>query len=191
MSLSENEPRFRVAFSFPGEKRAYVEDAARLLAGRFGEDAIPYDRFHTAEFARPGLGSYLPELYHEHAALIVVVLCADYEKKEWCNLEWRAVLDLIKKRGDRDIILFHADDADIVRKPVPFIRKLTPVVRKPVPNDRKPLPNDRKPTRTAAPPCEAQLRGIGVRRRSLGTRWKRGEASAMAGAHFCPASARR
>ncbi len=113
MSTPDPQPRFRVAFSFPGEKRAYVEEAATLLAARFGEEAVLYDRFHTAEFARPNLGTYLPELYHRHAGLIVIVLCAEYEQKEWCHLEWRAVLDLIKKRRDADIMLFRADDADI------------------------------------------------------------------------------
>jgi hypothetical protein len=43
----------------------------------------------------------------------VIVLCGDYEKKEWCHLEWRAVLDLIKKRRDDDIMFFRADEADI------------------------------------------------------------------------------
>lgn len=113
MSAPDTQPRFRVAFSFPGEKRAYVEEAASLLARRFGEEAILYDRFHTAEFARPNLDTYLPELYHKHAGLIVLVLCAEYEKKEWCHLEWRAVRDLIKQRRDDDIMLFRADEADI------------------------------------------------------------------------------
>ena len=37
--------------------------------------------------------------------LIVVVLCADYQQKEWCHLEWRAIRDLIKKRHDRIMFL--------------------------------------------------------------------------------------
>lgn len=34
--------RFHVAFSFPGEQRDYVEPIARILADRFGEEAMPW-----------------------------------------------------------------------------------------------------------------------------------------------------
>ena len=36
--------RFRIAFSFAGEKREFVEKVARILADRFGEDKILYDK---------------------------------------------------------------------------------------------------------------------------------------------------
>ena len=112
--MSTPSKRFRVALSFPGEKRDYVEAVAVLLAQKLGgEEAILYDRFHTAEFARRNLGFYLPKLYHEHADLIVVVLCADYEEKEWCRLEWSAIFDVLKKRQDDDVMFFRSDDAEI------------------------------------------------------------------------------
>ena len=47
--------RFRVAFSFAGEKRAFVAKVADILAKRFGEAAILYDRYHQAEFSRSDL----------------------------------------------------------------------------------------------------------------------------------------
>ena len=55
--------RFRIAFSFAGEKRDFVEKVARILANQFGEAAILYDKFHEAEFARYDLGIDLPKLY--------------------------------------------------------------------------------------------------------------------------------
>jgi len=58
---SESDPkRFRIAFSFAGEKRDFVEKVARILADRFGEDRILYDKFHEAEFAVFDLGIRLP-----------------------------------------------------------------------------------------------------------------------------------
>ena len=45
--------------------------------------------------------------------MVAVFLCADYDKKEWCGLEWRAIRDLIKKRRDADILLLRTDPADI------------------------------------------------------------------------------
>jgi hypothetical protein len=41
---------------------------------------------------------------------VVVVLCADYERKEWCGLEWRAVRDLIKRRQEQRVMLLLADE---------------------------------------------------------------------------------
>ena len=55
--------RFRVALSFAGEKRDFVEKVANLLALRFGRAAILYDIYYEAEFARHDLGIHLPKLY--------------------------------------------------------------------------------------------------------------------------------
>ncbi|MDX2043834.1 MAG: tetratricopeptide repeat protein [Acidobacteriota bacterium] len=38
--------RFRIAFSFAGEKRDFVAEVAAILAKQFGQDAILYDKFH-------------------------------------------------------------------------------------------------------------------------------------------------
>src|SRR5262245_42318555 len=90
--------RFRIALSFPGEHRQFVEQVAEQLAAVVGRESVLYDRFYEAEFARPDLDTYLQRLYHDESELIAVFLCADYERKEWCGLEWRAVRDLIKRR---------------------------------------------------------------------------------------------
>ncbi len=87
--------RFRIAFSFAGEKREHVARIAGLLAGRFGRGAILYDAYHEAEFSHPDLARELPKLYRDHSTLIVPVFCRDYEAKPWCGLEWRAIYSLI------------------------------------------------------------------------------------------------
>jgi len=83
--------RFDVALSFPGERREFVEAVADHLATKLGKERILYDKFHEAELARPDLDVYLPRLYREQAALIIVFLCPDYAAKRWCRLEWRHV----------------------------------------------------------------------------------------------------
>ncbi len=94
--------RFRVAFSFAGEKRAFVAKVAKILASRFGEDHILYDKYHEAEFARYDLGIYLPKLYGEQSDLIVPVLCADYDKKCWTGWEWVHIHGLLTRdEGNR------------------------------------------------------------------------------------------
>src|SRR5258707_844173 len=105
--------RFRIAFSFDGEKRDFVEQVAAILAGRFSEDEILYDKYHEAEFARARLGRYLPKLYHDESDLVVAVICQDYSKKEWPGLEWDAVFDLLKQRKEAEVMLCRFDHATV------------------------------------------------------------------------------
>ncbi|MCH8805803.1 MAG: TIR domain-containing protein [Planctomycetes bacterium] len=111
--MPDSPKRFRVAFSFAGEKRNFVARVASLLASRFGEEAILYDKYHEAEFARGDLDIYLPKLYHDKSDLIVVVICPDYDKKEWPGLEWRAIRALLKKRKDKDVMLCRFEHAEL------------------------------------------------------------------------------
>src|ERR1043165_1847863 len=97
--------RFRIAFSFAGEKRVFVSKVAAILAQQFGEEEILYDKYHKAEFSHANLAFDLPKLYHDSSDLIVAVFCPDYPNKEWCGLEWRAIFDLIKKGRTKDVLL--------------------------------------------------------------------------------------
>src|SRR5215204_66069 len=97
--------RFRIAFSFAGEKRDFVKEVAAILARRFGEERILYDKFHQGEFSRGDLAFYLPDLYEGDSDLVVAVFCSDYETKEWCGLEWNAIFGLLKKRNASEVML--------------------------------------------------------------------------------------
>ena len=97
--------RFRIALTFAGENRKLVEEIAQILATLFGRDSILYDKFHQAEFARPDLASHLPNLYKNESDLVVLVFCDDYENKQWCKLEWRAIYSLIMNMKDQVIML--------------------------------------------------------------------------------------
>jgi tetratricopeptide (TPR) repeat protein len=96
--------RFRISFSFAGEKRDFVAQVAAILAERFGEDAILYDRYHEAEFARHDLGLLLPHLYGEQSDLIVPVLSPDYDAKRWTGWEWLHIYALLTK-GDGERVM--------------------------------------------------------------------------------------
>jgi tetratricopeptide (TPR) repeat protein len=89
--------RFRIALSFAGEKRDFVQEVAALLAARFGQERILYDKYHEAEFARYDLGIYLPKLYGEQSDLIVPVLCSNYDLKKWTGWEWVHIYGLLTK----------------------------------------------------------------------------------------------
>jgi hypothetical protein len=104
--------RFRIAFSFAGEKRDFVAQVAAILAKRFGEDRVLYDKYHEAEFARDDLALYLPPFYHDHSDLVVAVLCKDYATKEWTGLEWKAIYGLLKQRKHQEVMLCRFDRAE-------------------------------------------------------------------------------
>ncbi len=114
-NTDDHEPvrRFDVALSFPGEHRPYVKDIAHALATSLTMDKIFYDEFYEEELARPNLDTYLQRIYHDDSRLIVVFLCEDYDNKEWCGLELRAIRDLIKKRRDNDLMFVQVDDGEV------------------------------------------------------------------------------
>jgi hypothetical protein len=105
--------RFRVALSFPGEHREFLAEVANGLARDLGQERVFYDKYYEAELARPDLDTYLQKIYHDDSDLIAVFLCAEYEKKDWCGLEWRAIRDLIKKRNSSAIMPFRFDNTSI------------------------------------------------------------------------------
>jgi hypothetical protein len=105
--------RFDVALSFPGEYRNTVEAIALSLSNHVDKARIFYDKWYEAELAMPNLDTYLQSIYHHDAELVVVFFCPEYQKKDWCGLEWRAIRDLIKQKKDQSIMLAKLSDAEI------------------------------------------------------------------------------
>jgi subtilisin family serine protease len=113
-SAAPGEKRFAVALSFPGERREAVAKVVWALRDLgLPRESIFYDRFHEAELVGPNLDSRLQKIYHDESELIVVFISAEYENKEWCGLEWRAIKDILKQRRDEDIIPARFDDTDV------------------------------------------------------------------------------
>lgn len=103
-TMNAPEKRFKVAFSFAGERRDYVARVARILADKFEEDKILYDKYHEAEFAVYDLGIRLPKLYGEESELIVPVLCPDYDHKKWTGWEWVHIYSLLTKPNGHKVM---------------------------------------------------------------------------------------
>lgn len=106
-----DEKCYEVAFSFPGEHRDYVRKVAECLAQTLGQDAILYDEWFKAKFARPNLDIQL-QTYYQRARLVVPFLSKEYQSKSWCGLEWRAIRDRMHS-GKNEIMLLHFDDTPI------------------------------------------------------------------------------
>ncbi|HKH43896.1 MAG TPA: TIR domain-containing protein [Thermoanaerobaculia bacterium] len=105
--------RFRIALSFPGEHRPFVGQVAEHLSAAVGRERMLYDQYYESEFARVDLDTHLQRLYHDESELIAVFLCADYERKDWCGLEWRAIRDLIKRRQVSSVMPLRFDNTEI------------------------------------------------------------------------------
>ena len=108
-----NRKRFDVALSFPGDRRRFIQKVAEALAQQLHQKQVFYDRWYEAELARPNLDVYLQSIYRDEAELVVVFLCAQYEEKEWCGLEWRIIRDLIKRKQIEAVMLICLDRTDI------------------------------------------------------------------------------
>lgn len=106
--------KFKVALSFPGEKRPYVKKVSMQLKKALSGNSVFYDMDYKAQLARLNLDDLLQSIYHDNSKLLVVFLCEEYTTKEWCcNVEWRAIKDLIKTRTDGNIMFIRFDNAKV------------------------------------------------------------------------------
>lgn len=102
---------FKVALSFPGERRAYIASVVAALRPHLPADSIFYDYDYQAQLAVPNMDALLQDVYRNRSDLVVVFLCEKYAHKQWCGLEWRVVRDMIKQREDEKVMLVRFDDS--------------------------------------------------------------------------------
>jgi len=104
---------FDVALSFPGEVRPTVEKIAAELERRMGPDSYFYDNNYLSQLARPSLDTVLQDIYRNRAKLVVVFLSGDYQRKDWCGIEFRAIRDIIKEREHTKIMYVRVDEEPV------------------------------------------------------------------------------
>lgn len=77
-------------------KKDFREDVVKPIADLMlancnnNKQKVLYDEYHDGVFARPNLDEYLPKQYRE-CELIVVFLCEDYARRDWCQREWKVI----------------------------------------------------------------------------------------------------
>lgn len=91
----------------------YVSNVVELIRPKLGKDSIFYDFDYQSQLARPNLDTMLQNIYRNNSELIVVFLCAEYSKKQWCGLEWRAIRDIIKAKENKRIMFVRFDNTDV------------------------------------------------------------------------------
>lgn len=104
---------FDVALSFPGEVRPLVEEVAGHLERLIGPNAYFYDNNYVSQLARPALDVLLQDIYRNRSKLVVVFLSADYQRKNWCGIELRAIRDIIADREHNRIMFVRTDDGAV------------------------------------------------------------------------------
>ncbi len=104
---------FAVGLSFPGEARSLVEKIAEELERLIGPESYFYDNNYVAQLARPGLDLLLQDIYGNRSKLIVVFLSGDYQRKDWCGIEFRAIRELIARRDNKRVMFIRTDDGAV------------------------------------------------------------------------------
>lgn len=104
---------FDVALSFPGQARDLVEAVASELEGLIGPNSYFYDSNYTSQLARPSLDLLLQDIYRNRSKLIVVFLSGDYQNRDWCGIEFRAISDIIAEREHQRIMFIRTDDGAV------------------------------------------------------------------------------
>ena len=105
--------QFKVALSFPGERRVFVSKVVDELKKELGDNTVFYDYDYQSQLAVPNLDSLLQLVYRNNSDLLVVFLSEEYSLKEWCGLEWRAIKDIIKSKQDNKIMFIRFDNVDM------------------------------------------------------------------------------
>lgn len=104
---------FDVALSFPGEARSLVEPIAIALERNIGPNSYFYDNNYVSQLARPALDTLLQDIYRNRSKLIVVFLSGDYQRKEWCGVEFRAIKEIIMERDHKKIMFVRMDEGPV------------------------------------------------------------------------------
>lgn len=104
---------FDIALSFPGEVRAFIEPIIVELERDVGHNSYFYDNNYVSQLARPSLDTLLQDIYRNRSKLIVVFLCGDYQNKQWCGVEFRAIKEIIMERDNKRIMYVKMDDGAV------------------------------------------------------------------------------
>ena len=71
--------------------------------------SVFYDKDFQAQLARPNLDTILQRIYKSNSELVVVFISSEFEKKEWCGLEWQAVREIIMEKRDHSLMVMRFD----------------------------------------------------------------------------------
>ncbi len=104
---------FEVALSFPGSARKELIEIVKHLEKQLGPHSYFYDKNYQAQLARPGLDTFLQEIYRNRSKLIVVFYGGDYQDSKWCGIEHSAIREIINSKEEGRIMLVRLDEGEV------------------------------------------------------------------------------
>ena len=85
-----------------------------LLNFGFSREDIFYDNWHDHLINGPNADVTLKKIYANQCDCVVVFLAKDYNTKDWtCNVEWKAIRNLVNTNKGKKICLLNIDGVDI------------------------------------------------------------------------------
>lgn len=111
-SVNLSDHIFDAALSFPGESRIFVENVAKELERIVGPNKYFYDNNYRSQLAQPSLDVLLQGIY-SRAKLDVVFLSEDYQRKDWCGVEFRVIREIIMNRENGRVMFIRLDDGHV------------------------------------------------------------------------------
>jgi hypothetical protein len=105
--------QFDVALSFSGSERELVEQIGEELERRLGPDRYFYDHNYAGQLARPGMDILLQDIYRARSRLVVVFIGAQYQARDWCGIEFRAIRDIINRREHKRVMYIKTGEGDV------------------------------------------------------------------------------
>jgi hypothetical protein len=106
--------RYKVALSFAGGKnRQFVENVAEYLAREIGRRDVFYDNWLTSILARTNLHTWLQRIYASQSELVVPFLDVEYERRDWCRIEWAAIRKLVDAGRHDQVMPIRLDESPI------------------------------------------------------------------------------
>jgi len=83
--------KYKIALSYPKERRKIMTEIAEELAKKYNKESILFDMFHCEEFSGNNIDIRLQKFYTTESEMVVVFLCPEYGRNDWCQIEWRAI----------------------------------------------------------------------------------------------------
>jgi hypothetical protein len=113
--------KYKVALSFAGENREYVENVANELKKR--GVSVFYDKFEEVDLWGKNLYDHLNEIYSKKAEYTVIFISKFYKDKLWTNHERRSAQERAFSQNREYILPAIFDDTEIpgIQKTVGYV----------------------------------------------------------------------
>ena len=102
---------YKVALSFAGEQREYVEDVARALHAR--GVSVFYDNFERVSLWGRDLGEEFQRIYEHGSSKVVMFVSGEYVEKYWTRHERRSALSRHIRERKEYVLPVRFDGSDV------------------------------------------------------------------------------